>query len=338
WLPLPELITELDKRVPLFHGELPMQAGGRVHGDVAAALQGLLNERGVKTTVSFAPAGPREGITEAYVYTADEVEVKIGQLNLAGNSPAFSPLLEAATRPLLGTHFQRSTIAKFVAKNLLDVYRSKGYLKAEFGAPQVTVANHKDAETTVAITLPVVEGRVYTFGGAQWSGNSVRPSPWLDERIRLRAGQAADGVQLDADLTKIRAEYAQLGYMHMHLDVQPAYDAAAGKVRYEIAVKEGGLFSMGKLDIAGLQPSSAERVRQAWRMREGDPYDAGYVSSFFEKNFRLPPGVAYVVEQSEGEATNSVDLTLIFCKEDQKCLASAPNQLYIPDPEPRRKR
>ncbi len=337
WLPQAELINELHQRVPLFNGQLPMQPGGSLQTDVAAALQGLLNERGVKATVSFAPSGPREGITDAYVYTADEVEVKIGQLNFSGASPAFSPLLEGAARPLLGTHFQRSSVAKFVASNLLNIYRSRGYLRAEFQPLQVAVASHKDLETAVAITLPVVEGRAYTFAGIRWSGNTVRPNPWLDDRVHLRSGQTANGVQLDADLTGIRAQYAQLGHMHMYLDVQPTYDDGNGSVRYDATVHEGELFNMGKLDIAGLQASSAEKVRQRWRMREGDPYDATYVKDFFANYFRLPPGITYVLEQSEGEAKNSVDLTLIFCKEGTKCLASAPNQFYIPDPEPRRR-
>jgi hypothetical protein len=92
---------------------------------------------------------------------------------------------------------------------------------------------------------------------------------------------------------------------------------------------------MGKLDIAGLQPSSAEKVRQRWRMREGDPFDANYVKRFFEQ-FRLGD-LVYNVEQSEGEAPNSIDLTLIFCKAGTRCLASGPNQLYIPDEEERRR-
>lgn len=337
WLPLPELIKELNQRVPLFNGQLPKHPGGSLQEDVAAALQGLLNERGVKTTVSYAACGPREGITEAYVYSADGVEIKIGQLNLAGASSAFSPLLEAAARPLLGTHFQRSTVAKFVNRNLLDIYRSRGHLRAEFQAPQVTVASHKEAETAVAITLPVVEGRAYTFGGVRWSGQSVRPDVWLNERIRVGVSQPANGVQLDTDFRNIRSEYARLGYMHMDLDLRPIFDEAAGTIRYEATVHEGEPFTMGKLDIAGLQPSSAERVRQRWRMREGDAFDPDYVKNFFTTHLRLPEGMVYVVEQSEGEAKNSLDLTLIFCKATEKCLASAPNRLYIPDPEPRRR-
>lgn len=337
WLPLSELIDELHKRVPLFNGELPLQPGGSLADDVAAALQGLLNERGIKGTVGFAPAGPREGLTESYIYTVDDVEVKIGQFNFANTSPAFSPLLEAAVRPLLGTHFQRSSLKKFAETNLLGIYRRRGYLRAEFDAPQVAVAAHKDAETIIAITLPVREGRAYSFAGLRWSGNTVRSISDLDGHIHLRPGQPADGVQLDFDLTQIRTQYAQRGYMHMFIDLKPTYDDAASSVRYEAAITEGGLFSMGKLDIAGLQPSSEEKVRQRWRLREGDPFDADYVKKFFGE-FRLPPGVAYVVEQSEGEAANSIDLTLIFCKEGTKCLASNPNQLYIPDDEERRRR
>ena len=336
WLPQADLLKELHARVPLFSGELPLGTSGSLPEDVAGALQGLLNERGVKGTVSFATSGPREGLIDAYVYAVDDVEVKIGQFTFTGVSAAFAPLLETAARPLIGTHFQRSTLKRFAESNLLAIYRRRGFLRAGFGTPAITVLSHKEANTSVAVTLSVEEGRAYTFAGLQWSGNQVRTVEELNGRLHVRLGQTVNGDQLDFDMVQIRTHYAGLGYMHMLLDLKAIYDDTAGTVRYEAAITEGELFSMGKLDIAGLQPSSAEKLRQIWRLREGDPFDPGYVKRFFTL-FRLPPGVVYVVEQSEGETTNSIDLTLIFCKESTRCLASAPNQLYIPVDEERRR-
>jgi outer membrane protein assembly factor BamA len=338
WLPLPELSAELHKRVPLFSGELPTSTSGNLADEVAAALQGLLNERGVKTTISFVMASKRDAAMTSYVFTADEAEVKMGSLTVTGASAAFTPKLSAAIKDILGTHYQRSTLEAFIKHNLRSIYEHAGHLRAEFGQPQVAIATQKDNETIVAITLPVQEGRAYTFAGVQWSGNTMIGPNDLTAYIHQRVGQPVDGVQLAFDMMRVRMEYAQRGYMHMLLDFKPTYDETAGTVRYDAAITENELFNMGKLEIAGLAASSEERVRQRWRMREGDPYDAGYVKQFFAEQFRLPRDVIYVLEQSEGEAKNSIDLTLIFCKDGTKCLASAPNQLYIPDTEPRRRR
>ncbi|HUS19868.1 MAG TPA: hypothetical protein VMZ25_09475, partial [Terriglobales bacterium] len=341
WLSQPELLAELHKRVPLFSGDLPINITGNLTEVVASALQSLLNERGIKSTVSFAPAGAREGLVDFYIFRADDVEVKIAELRIADASPAFLPQLHLASKGILGTHYQRSSLQNFIAHNLINVYQRAGYLRAEFAPPQVAIGSVKENETLVNVTLPVREGRPYTFVGFGWSGNATATAAELDPLIHLRVGKPVDGVQLASDLQQLRTEYARRGFMHMLLKLTPEYDDAAGTVRYEAAIKEGDHFNMGKLDIAGLQPSSEDRVRQKWRMREGDPYDPGYVKTFFANHFRLPPGVSYVVEQSEGEAPNSIDLTLVFCKAGTKCLASAPNQLYIPipddEPRPRRK-
>lgn len=337
WLPPAERLAQLRQRAPLFSGELPLVPDSGLSEQVRDALQALLDEHGVSTAVMVMPLTARDGRTEAYVFHADDVDVKIGEINFAGASAAFLPKLETVARDLLGIQYHRSTLQSFITHNLSKVYQRAGYLRAEFAPPHVAVASHKDTETMVVITMPVSEGRAYSFAGLRWSGNTVLPVEDLDRYLNLRPGLPADGVQLALDLARLRTNYAHRGYMHMHLASKPAYDDAAGTVRFEVALHEGELFSMGKLEVAGLQPSSAERVRQRWRMREGDPYDATYVKSFFEEHFRLPPGVTYVVEQSEGEAKNSIDLTLIFCKQGIKCLASNPNQLYIPDDEPRRR-
>jgi hypothetical protein len=79
--------------------------------------------------------------------------------------------------------------------------------------------------------------------------------------------------------------------------------------------------------VEGLQTASAEKVHQLWKLREGDPFDAGYVRKFFSQ-FRLPNNTPYLVEENEGERPHSIDLTIIFCKPNDPCRPRAENHLF----------
>ena len=86
---------------------------------------------------------------------------------------------------------------------------------------------------------------------------------------------------------------------------------------------------MGKFNVDGLSSGPAERVRQLWKLREGEPFNREYLKEFFNA-FRTPTDTGYVIEQSEGEAQNSVDVTIIFCNPRTPCQPSGPNALYSP--------
>jgi outer membrane protein insertion porin family len=335
WLAPDELLKELRGRVPLFNGELPVHTSGSLPGDVAASLEALLRESGVPANITFLPAATPEGAIRAYTYAAEGVEIKIAQVNLAGASPAFSTQVENPARTLLGRSYHRADLKDFVKNTLLPVYQSRGHLRAEFGEPQVAVTSHHNTQTSVTVTIPVQEGRAYTFGGLKWSGNQVFSAEELTAMLHVAPNQPVDGPRLVADFEEIKGRYGTRGYVKAGLEPALLFDDANSTVRYDVAVREGEQFTMGKLEVVGLQAASAERVRQRWRMREGDPFDPGYLSQFF-RDFRLPRGFAFKAETSDGEAPHSLDLTLIFCKEDTKCLPTAPNVLTIEDQERRR--
>jgi outer membrane translocation and assembly module TamA len=92
-------------------------------------------------------------------------------------------------------------------------------------------------------------------------------------------------------------------------------DDEKNTVRYQINVAEGDLYKMGELDILGADTASKDRLHEAWKLGEGQPYNADYTRQFLDGTHRfLPPGLHYSVKLSEqlNAKDKTVDVTLHF--------------------------
>lgn len=330
WWPDGKLVSELHTRVPLFAGQVPL--GGGLGEELATELESMIKARGVKGHVTNLIHNAATGVPESVDFEVEDWPVRVSTMTTPGASADFAQELQKAGRRLVGLNYHRSTLNHFAENNLRDIYLKKGYLKAHFAAPEAQVVDDigdKETETRVAVSIPVQEGAEYKLGSLGWSGNQQVPTKDLLRHIDAQAGETLDGVTFTHNITRLREDYAMRGYLHMAAEVTPRYDDAAQTVSYDIAIQEGDLFSMGKLSVDGLTQASAEKVHQAWKLREGDPFNRAYLKEFLG-SFRMPNEAAYVIEQSEGEAPNSIDVTVIFCHPQTPCRPSGPNTLYSP--------
>lgn len=329
WWPENDLLVELHDRVPLFNGTVPRN--GTLADEVSNALQSLLKERNVAGSVGneHVDAINGDAATEEMLYRVEDADIRIAKVDLAGASPAMQAEASAAAKKITGLVYNRATVAKFIDHNLRNVYLKHGYLRAAFAVPEIKVLPADGAVTNVDLSIPVTENPIYKLHSVRWIGNKAIASNALDTFMHFSPEVPLDGTRLTKAVDSVRVKYATFGYLHMTLTPKPTYDDAKGTVDYDMAVKEGDLFSMGKFDIEGLDKASTDKMRLAWQLREGDPYDPTYLINFMKK-FRLPEGAGYLVDEMQGELPKSVDITVIFCKPSDPCKAKNENHLYTP--------
>ncbi len=329
WWPEQQMLAELHARLPLFSGLLPL--GGGLADDVALEIDAMLKSRSVSNAqVTQQVHNAASGIPDSIEFELQDWPVHISQVTIPGASAQFEPDLQKVDGRLVGLNYRRSTIGSFADNNLKRLYLAKGYLQTQFSPPQVQVVADKDSETLVSISIPVQEGLQYSLGSIHWTGNQLMTSADLQKHIHAEAGQPIDGVKFARDITSLRTDYARRGYLHMLAAATPTYDDRAKVVNYNVAITEGNLFSMGKFNVDGLTPNPSEKIRQLWKLREGEPFDRTYLKEFVS-TLHTPAGTPYVIEQSEGETQNSVDVTIVFCNPKSPCHPSSPNVLYAPD-------
>jgi len=109
--------------------------------------------------------------------------------------------------------------------------------------------------------------------------------------------------------------YGTHGYMAAAIVAEPEMDDANATVAYVLHIKEGDVYSMGDLEIRGLDSHTTARLQNDWKLRGGDTYDSSYPKRFLDqadKDIYLEADWNASVRESLNADEKTVDVTLHF--------------------------
>ncbi len=311
WLSDKELMEQLHGRVPLFKGLLPL--GGDMADQVSDALQALTIEHKIRGKADYIRFGKNNGPIESFLYTIGGHNVRVHGVSFT-NAGAELPLLQEVAKRLVNGEYTRTFIENEERLGFRPIYLQRGHLKASFEEAPVKIATENDEETAVDVTMAVTPGLQYKLTDISWTGNEMFPAPQLQALIRLKAGEPADAIELEKDLTQVARLYGTKGYMAPAITPSPVMDDSASTVHYDIQVHEGDLYKMGELEIRGMDEKTKKRLVFDWKLEEGQVYDASYVAGFLQESAKdLPTGTKW--NTTVHEALNddkTVDVTLTY--------------------------
>jgi outer membrane protein insertion porin family len=314
WFTDEELRSKLRAQVPLFKGEVPPT--GNQPDKLSTALEGLLKTRGIKGHVQSTPQGRIGGPVEAIQFRVEGVAILIHQVEFKGAAQVDAAALQVAAQPLIARDYEQSAVAAFAESDLTPLYGQRGYLRVAFGGPTARIVKTGGAGTSVAVTIAINEGPRYRLREIRWTGNSVFPASELAKSIHVASGEPVNATQLQMDLEGVQDAYAAKGYLLAAITPKPTLDHAARSASYELQVREGELFRMGKLEITGVEPFRAEALKKGCRLKAGDAYDKSYWKEFIRDSGRYlsvtPSGWKVDFKQSVYEAGKTVDVTIGF--------------------------
>ena len=321
WFSDAELRHRIEQHAPLFDGELPVF--GRLADEVSDVLQAMLVENSIPGHVEYLRAGKPDGPVESINYHVNDVLILVRNIEFTGAAAADVPALEAAGRRLPQHEYSRSRLNLLVQRQLLPVYYERGYLKAQFGEPQAKVVKKPGTEsedaprnqTVVDVTFAVTPGQQYKLKSLEWAGNHEFPADTLQKMVRVEPGQPANTVRLADNLKDIQKLYGSHGFVTAAIRVDAQYDDAGGTVVLHLEVKEGFVYHMGDLEFRGLDNSLMAKLRDLWRLRQGDVYDSTYLSDYLPAAQKLlPPTLDWEVSShvTANVRDKSVDIDLIY--------------------------
>lgn len=324
WFTDTELRRRIQDHVPLYDGELP--ASGNMADQVSDVLQAMLVERAIPGHVDYVRTGKPDGPVESIDYAVSDVLIRVRNIGFTGIAAADRSALEDAAQQFSGREYSRTRLDAFVERQLLPVFHSRGYLKAVCGEPQPKVVQMPQGDladnvggprnqTVVDVTFAVTPGSVYKLKSLAWSGNHEFPTDTLDKMINAKIDAPADTVRLTDDLKSVQKLYGSRGHITASIKVNAHFDDAAGTVDLVLGINEGPVFHMGDLQFRGLDNSLTAKLREAWRLRQGDTYDASYLAEYLPEAQKLLPSrfdweVASHVTANLGD--KSVDVDLIY--------------------------
>lgn len=313
WFSDDQLLSALRSRVPLFDGKLPLSGG--LPDQVADALNAILGERKI--------AGHAEGIQAAslpngpidtYSYAVKFHPVIVRNMDFPGAAPSEIAALQAAAKPISGQEYLRSAMRPHEKLDLLPVYLSRGYLKAQFSDSQAKIVSD-GPRAVVDVSFPVKPGIQYRVTLVRWTGFTAFPEDKLQPLIHLKSGQPANAVQLDSDLEAVQKLYGTKGYLMAYVKPVPALDDLDATVAYQLNAIEGDQFRMGELTVDGIDQAAADKLIAQWQIKRGDVFDASYLQQFFQVMYHdigLSRSYSVVPKQNVDRQSKTVNVALHF--------------------------
>jgi outer membrane protein assembly factor BamA len=281
WFSDHDLAEKLRARVPLFHGELPIR--GDLADDVSLALQAMLIEEKVEGRADYIRAGAEGGPTEAFEFSVTGRPITIRDVQFQGADPNLLPVLQTAARELSGKEYARDAIRAAAEKNFLRFYLQRGYLKAALGDPEAKVVKQAPEETQVDVIFHPDPGAQYKLAELTLSGNKVLPTHALRQSIHAQIGDPVNVIQVEADMAALQRLYGTRGYMAAAIKANREADDKTLSVKYDLSIREGDVYTMGDLDIHGLDSKATSQLQTDWALRTGDTYNSDYPQQFAER-------------------------------------------------------
>jgi outer membrane protein insertion porin family len=289
WFTPQELKEGIRSRVPLFDGYAPPGAG--MLDLISAALSAMLETRGINAQVQATPQGQAGGPIQGIQFEVMGVSMPVRKIEFTGVEKVDAAQLQQAATPLINKEYDASFIRDFSRQGVAAVYRQRGYLRADFGEPVPHLLTGDPAANAVSVTIPVSEGEQYRLKEITWSGNSAIPYSELSKTFHVAAGAPVNAVQLEQDALALLLLFHPMGYLNADVNPKPILDDASHLAAYEIQVRQGDLFRLGKLELAGLDEARTKSFQQLSHLRPGDPYNAYYWSIYLQDVVRkLPAG------------------------------------------------
>ncbi len=319
WFSDEEILRRIKEHSPLFDGQLPLS--GNLPGEVSDVLQAMLVERSIPGHVEYVRSGASEGPVDSIVYSVTDVPIQIRNVEFSGAGQAEIPALKEASKRVFDREYSRSILNSLVQHQLLPVFHSRGYLKATFGPPQPKVVKQPSEKsddtvqnlTIVDVIFAVTPGQQYKLKALEWSGNEEFPTELLQKMIHAPVGQPVNAPRLNDDLKEIQRVYGTRGFVAAAIKAEASFDDAASTAIMRLEVNEGSVYHMGELEFRGLDNSLTAKLRNAWKLRAGDVYNAAYLGEYLPEARKLLPSnfdwdVSSHVTANVREKTVDVDL------------------------------
>ncbi|MDX6497394.1 MAG: hypothetical protein QOG23_654 [Blastocatellia bacterium] len=285
WFTEDELARAIRQDVPFFDGTAP--EAGTTTDKIAAALQRLLSQRKLPGQVEHMPYANLAKGTQEIMFTVEGVKIPVCALHFPGAAVISEVDLIKASQALLKADYSRKDAVGFANYTLYPLYRHLGYLRAQFQQPTAALeASSSPCAGGVALTIPVDEGVVYSWGTAEWSGNQVLTNEDLTAALAMTSGEVADGVKIDKGLKDVRKAYGRRGYLSAAVKESTEFDDAGKRVNYRLLVNEGARYFMGDLMVNGLPIGEVDRLKAKWTLGSNAVFDESYIDDFRQHGLR----------------------------------------------------
>ncbi len=310
WQPA-ELEALVEKRVPLFHGKLPLT--GELTKEVIAALSALVAEKGVPDAKISAGLSTSEGSgngVSSIALTITSPQIILGDIKLLGAAPNVRSQLDVVSSKLAGQEFDSVESAAAIRNSIADTHKNVGYLDAavdapEFGAPHLDMLSYE-----VDASVLVHPGELYHVSSLDLN---VPPPVTSEEAARvtgLRVGQAAGAMYFKIAAESLARAYASHGFLETHITAASDHNKANHTVAYRFSIDPGVLDHVTSINGSALSLEQRETFAEQFQGKPGAPADAAMVQEILRVLHAMHAEKSIHISQRLNRKTHTVEILL----------------------------
>jgi outer membrane protein assembly factor BamA len=243
-------------------------------------IQEFLASKGVAEKITGSVTVPTPG-EFAIVFRPARNLPAVAQVSFQGNHVISQTLLrEAIAGVAIGSPYTEDRFREVLNNAIRPLYEMRGRVRVSF--PEIKTEPAKDVQG-VNVTVTVDEGQSYELGKVAIEG----PSP-LEPAVLLKAGDFKTGDMANIDrvsqgLERIRLAMRHAGYLEAKVTTDRKIDRDKNAVDLAVHIDAGPQFTMGKLNIVGLDLNGEFEIKRIWTMKEGRPFNADYPELFLTR-------------------------------------------------------
>lgn len=272
-----DLDDKIHARFPLYHGLLP--ANGTTDDGICQMLEEILAGESLKAAIKASlTSGLGPKTITAMNFTITSPPVRIGQIRLAGVSPAMQIKVNTLVEGQTGNEFDTDNSAIGLQHAFEDLYQDQGYAAVAVDVSEIDPPVVSDTAIEISFSVAIREGGVYKLGTINYPADALASR--ADIQKFLSKYQAGSGRPLDQFLLAVNDAYHARGYLDCSVVSHASFNEATHIVNYSVEIDPGPLYKMGTVQFDGAPDAMAARLARVWKMAPGDTFDESYVSGF----------------------------------------------------------
>jgi outer membrane protein assembly complex protein YaeT len=215
--------------------------------------------------------------------------VTLGLVNFVGNQHQTSDVLfQYAVGPTRERYSSMQQKLPFVAADVEEgadlvhrLYIANGYLDAKVDPP---IYHYAEDGSHVDATIPITEGRQYSFGTINFSGQTIYGSEALHGQLLDLIEQPYTDSRVSDIPRRLQTYYRSRGYYEAKVDATGNPEAATnGRVPVFVSVTPGPLYHFDGVQVTGLQRLRPSYVTRRFSKFSGQTYSPELVDEKFRE-------------------------------------------------------
>jgi outer membrane protein insertion porin family len=204
----------------------------------------------------------------------------IAQVTFEGNQAIPQDKLREAIVGAVGANYTEDSFRQTLSSAIRPLYETKGYLKVRF--PELQTKPAEDVKG-LHVFVTVQEGVTYELGKTVIDGPTPVPAETLLKTAELKSGELADMTKVNEAVERVRRAVRREGYLEVRVLTDRKLEDEKKQVNLSMRIDPGPQFTMGKLNVKGLDINGEAEIRRIWNLKEGKPFNPEYPDGFLRR-------------------------------------------------------